>query len=99
MQERAKQAIEALRAAEPRLRTLGIVRAAVFGSQVRGEAGPDSDVDILIELDGRRMSVFDLVGIEREVSELIAGPVDVVAAEHLKPQLRSIVLSEAEYAF
>ena len=78
---------------------LGVVRAAVFGSQVRGEARPDSDLDILIELDGRRMSVFDLAGIEREVSELVPGDVDVVAAEHLKPQLRSIVLNEAEYAF
>ena len=81
------------------LRTLGVNHAAVFGSVATGENRAGSDVDILVELTPARRTVFDLVGIENAVSDLISGDVHVAIDDQLKPALRSSVLANAVYAF
>ena len=61
------QTMQRLRAAEGAIRQLGVRRLALFGSVVRGEARPDSDVDLLVEFDpgqksfDRFMTLFDLL--------------------------------------
>ena len=45
------EALETLRRSEPDLRARGVRRAAVFGSVARGDGRPDSDIDILVEID------------------------------------------------
>lgn len=82
-----------------RLRSLGVNHAAVFGSVATGENRADSDVDILVELIPARRTVFDLVGIENAVTDLIACDVHVAIEDQLKPALRSSVLVNAVYAF
>ena len=52
---------------------------AVFGSVARGEDGPRSDVDFLVEFDPGS-SLFDLVRLEVALSDLLGCPVDVVSA-------------------
>ncbi|MFL5254236.1 MAG: nucleotidyltransferase family protein [Rhodopila sp.] len=48
-----------------------VVHAALFGSRVRGDAGPDSDTDIMIDMDpGTRMSVYDYVGLQEYIASL-----------------------------
>ncbi|MFN2272857.1 MAG: nucleotidyltransferase family protein, partial [Anaerolineae bacterium] len=50
----------------------GIIGIGVFGSYVRGEQRPDSDLDILIELqDPPHLDLFDLVNLEYELSDLL----------------------------
>ena len=66
----------------------------VFGSVARGEDTESSDVDILVDLaDG--VGVVGLVGLERELSEILKRPVDVVPAAGLKPAVAERVANEA----
>jgi uncharacterized protein len=54
------EALETLRRSEPDLRARGVRRAAVFGSVARGESRPDSDIDIMVEIDPEaHLTVFD----------------------------------------
>jgi hypothetical protein len=72
----------------------------VFGSVARGEERPDSDIDILVEIDpDRHITVYDYVALKEYVSELFDGAVDVVSRNGLKPFIRPRVTAEAIYAF
>ena len=89
-----------LKALEPELRARGIASAAVFGSVVRGEARPDSDVDVLVHVDpARSFDLLDLVGVKNLLTDRLGRTVDVVEREALKPRIRDRVLSEAETIF
>jgi len=94
------EVIARLKEAEPALRARGIRHAAVFGSVARGEERPDSDIDILVDLDPEaQLTIYDYVGIKEYVSELFDGAVDVVSSGGLKPLIRPRVTAEAKYAF
>lgn len=57
----------------------GIVRLAVFGSALRDDFGPESDIDVLGDFDrSRRPSLLDVVEIENELSELLGRDVDML---------------------
>ena len=87
-----EQAIDTLRRAEPDLRSKGVLHAGLFGSVARGENRPDSDLDILIDLDpAARLTIFDYVGLKEFIASLFDSPVDVVDREGLKPYLRQPV--------
>jgi predicted nucleotidyltransferase len=96
-----RQAIlDRLRENQRQLRARGVLHAALFGSRARQDARPDSDTDILVELDpDRRLSVYEYVGLKEFVATLIDGPVDVVAREYLKTPLRAPTAADAIYAF
>jgi predicted nucleotidyltransferase len=95
-----KQAIDTLRQAEPDLKSRGVLHAGLFGSLARGENRPDSDVDVLVDLDPKaRLTVFDYVGIQEFIASLFDGPVDVVDREGLKPHLRQPVARDLVNAF
>jgi uncharacterized protein len=65
----------------------------LFGSVVRGEAGQDSDVDFLVQLDDDR-SLIDHIALIRELESLIGCRVDVVAEDALNQIIRDRVLAE-----
>jgi uncharacterized protein len=66
----------------------------IFGSVARGDAGPESDVDFLVELEPGR-TLFDLGGLLYELRELLGIPVDVVTEKGLREHVRPSVLKEA----
>jgi predicted nucleotidyltransferase len=66
----------------------------VFGSVARGDAGPSSDVDLLVDLEPER-SLLDLGGLLMDLSELLGVEVDVVTEASLNPRVRARVLAEA----
>lgn len=66
----------------------------VFGSQARGEGAPDSDLDILIDLEPGR-SLLDIVAIKQDLEDLLGCSVDVVTEASVSPYIREHVLSEA----
>ena len=73
------EALETLRRSEADLRARGVRWAAVFGSVARGVGRPDSDIDILVEIDlDARLTVFDYAGLKDYIGSLFDGPVDVV---------------------
>ena len=65
----------------------------VFGSVARGEAGPESDVDLLVEMEADR-SLLDLVGLGQDLEELLHRRVDVLTDESLHPGIRQQILAE-----
>ena len=74
----------------------GVKSLAVFGSVARGEAGPESDVDILVEFEGR--ATFDrYMGLKFFLEDLLGRRVDLVTRKALKPRLRPYVEQEAIY--
>lgn len=77
------------------LRQHGVKKAALFGSIVRGEATEESDVDLLIEFEGRK-SLLDLAGLKIELQELLRKKVDVITYKSLHPLLKEKILSEQE---
>ena len=92
--------IAMLRAHETELRSAGVVRISVFGSTVRGDRRPDSDIDLLAAFDeGKQLSLLDVVHIENQIGELLGGRVDLVEEGTLKPRVRTSVEAEAVRAF
>lgn len=83
-----------LRAHWPRLRERYRVRALwLFGSYVRGEQTPDSDLDVLADFD-QTTTLFEFVALENELSDLLGVKVDLVERSGLKPTLRPQVTKE-----
>lgn len=72
----------------------GIKAIQVFGSVARGDAGPASDLDLLVELAQDR-SYFDLFAFERAVAKLVGRRVEATTASGLHPRIRDRVLAEA----
>lgn len=68
-------------------RRYGARNLRVFGSTARGEAGPDSDVDLLIDLEPGR-TLLDLIGLRREAAELLGVDVDVATLDMLREPVR-----------
>jgi uncharacterized protein len=94
------EVLATLRAHERELKDAGVVRLSLFGSAARGDAGPDSDVDLLAAFDeNRRLSLLDVVGIELRLADLLGVPVDLSEEGTLKPRVEQTVKAEAVRAF
>jgi predicted nucleotidyltransferase len=92
--------IARLRANETELRARGVAHAALFGSRARGDARPDSDTDIMVEIDpDAHIGVWGYAGLKEYIAGLFDGPVDVVNREGLKPYVRPAATADAIYAF
>jgi len=72
----------------------GARNVRIFGSVARAEAGRDSDVDVLVDLEPGR-SLFDLGGLLMDLQDLLDCRVDVVTEQGLRPRIRERVLREA----
>lgn len=72
----------------------GARRVRVFGSRARGDARPDSDVDILVELE-RGRSALALGGLLMDLQELLGKKVEVVTPAALHPRIREKILQQA----
>ncbi len=66
----------------------------VFGSVARGEAGPESDIDFIVEMESDR-SLLDLGGLLYDLEQLLEMEVDVVTEKGLKARFKERVLAEA----
>jgi len=73
----------------------GAFRLRVFGSAARGEAGPESDIDLLVKMEEGR-SLLDLSALTQEMQDLLGVKVDVVSEDGLYWLLRRRILKEAK---
>ena len=74
-----------------------ITRLALFGSVLRDDFSPDSDVDVLVEFQPGHVPGLAFIGIEREFSRLLHGRrVDMVTPKFLNRRIRDQVLSSAK---
>ena len=72
----------------------GAQKVRVFGSVVRGDARPDSDIDFLVDMEGGR-SLLDLVKLSQDLEELLHRKVDVLTDGGLSPHLEQHIHAEA----
>ena len=94
---RRDEALRLLAEHRDELAAMGAGSLSLFGSVARDEAGPDSDVDILIDL-ARPLDLFDLGRIQVRLEEIFGERVDLVMTRALRPQLRDGILAEAIHA-
>jgi predicted nucleotidyltransferase len=88
--------METLRASREELRRdFGVEAMALFGSAARGDAGPQSDIDVLVDVP-KPISLFQLVALQLRLQEILSVPkVDVVLRDAIFPPLRAAILAEA----
>ena len=69
-----------------------VKRAYLFGSAARGEQTPDSDIDILVELDyAQGADYFRFLDMQEQLSQLLDTPVDLVSANGLSPFIKPYI--------
>lgn len=91
------EALERLRAAKPLLDRYGVARVGVFGSTARGEAGPDSDVDVLVEFALERHPGLDFFRLQDDLAEALNSEIDLVTPDGLHRLVKDRVLREVAY--
>jgi hypothetical protein len=79
---------------EAELRAMGVRSLAIFGSVARDQAGPTSDVDLLVEFD-RPVGYFHVFDVQDRLEALLGCKVDLVTRGGLRPEIRDGVLAEA----
>jgi hypothetical protein len=73
----------------PRLRALGITHLSLFGSMARGDAGPESDIDLLIETESAaKLGLFDLFDLREELGQRFGRPVSFAFRSQMRPWLQ-----------
>lgn len=77
-----------------------IIKPSLFGSSLRDDFTPESDVDILVEFDPEaRIGLIKLAGIENELSEMIVRKVDLNTPGFISKYYRDKVLAESEVQY
>lgn len=90
------EVMEMLRRNPTLLDKFSVRSLSVFGSVVRGEAGPGSDVDILVEFEpDADIGLFEFVELKDCLSDLLGAPVDLATPDALHPAMRDRILREA----
>jgi predicted nucleotidyltransferase len=93
--EERERVLEVLRRHEHELRARGLTRLALFGSTARGDLGPESDVDLLIEVDAAsRFGLFAFLDLKDNLAILLGRPVDLAFADAMRPRLRATALRD-----
>jgi len=95
-----EKVIETLRENRHRLAQFHVRSLSVFGSVVRGEAGPDSDIDILVEFEpDAHVGLFTFARLQRCLKEILGREVDLATPTALHKAMKKNILGEAVHAF
>ncbi len=71
-----------------------IRKAGIFGSYARGEENKDSDIDILIDVGGRKFSLLDLVSLEMELEKRMGKKIDLLTYAGINSHLKEYILKD-----
>jgi hypothetical protein len=81
-----------------RLKALGAKKIGLFGSFVRGEQRPDSDIDLLVEFEPGQKTFDNFIELSFFLEEVLQHRTELVTVESLSPYLGPYILREVEYA-
>jgi len=91
---RKEQAISIMRQHQAMLRRFHVASLSVFGSVARGEAGPESDIDLLVTFDDS-VGLFEFIRLRRHLEHALGCRVDLVTPDALRLEMREQILGEA----
>jgi predicted nucleotidyltransferase len=96
----ADEIVRSLQAHAAELRAAGIRHLSLFGSIARGEAGPESDIDLAVELDrSKHIGLFGLLALERRLIELLGRNVDLLPEPVEKKRLQANIDRDRRLVF
>ena len=81
-----------------RLAEFGVEQIGLFGSFVRGEASPESDIDLLVEMSKNRKTFRNFMALNYYLEELFGRRVELVTKQSLSPYIGPHILRTVEYA-
>ena len=96
MEHPEREILEQVESHRDQLQKLGVRRLGNFGSAVRGELTPESDLDFLVEFD--RKSFDRYMELKFYLEDLFGRSIDLVLTDAIKPQLRENILRDSIYA-
>jgi predicted nucleotidyltransferase len=79
------------------LRKLGVKKIGLFGSFVRGDQDPASDIDLLVEFDTGRKTFDSFMELSFFLEKILQHRIEVVTSESLSPYIGPYILKEVEY--
>ena len=88
-------AISRLKAHEAELRRLGVQHLWLFGSTARGDARPDSDIDLFFDHEWGKLSLFDIMEVQEVAARILGCDADVMTRGSLHPVLRDRIENSA----
>ncbi|MEK6917697.1 MAG: nucleotidyltransferase domain-containing protein [Nanoarchaeota archaeon] len=71
-----------------------VKRAGIFGSYARGEQKDNSDIDILVEIDDKEMSLLKFINFKNKLEEILKSKVDLVEYKLVRPEIKENIFSE-----
>lgn len=78
----------------PILKKNNVVRAGIFGSYARGKQKKSSDIDILVEIKDKKMSLLGFAGMKVKLEDALGKKIDLVEYNTIKPLIKKRVLDE-----
>jgi len=81
-----------------RLKDLDVKKVGIFGSFVRGEQTPESDIDLLVQFDPDKKNFDNFIHLSELLEDLLQRRVEIITTEALSPYIGPHILSEVEYA-
>jgi uncharacterized protein len=96
----SSELIEELKRLAPRLRAEVVTGLAIFGSRARGDHRPDSDLDVLIDVEkGRKFSLLDLIGVSHLIQDDLGIETNIVMARSLEDRFRNEIEADVRPVF
>ena len=80
------------------LKELGVKTVGLFGSFVRGEQTPESDIDLLVQFEPDKKNFDNFMHLSALLEDLLQRRVEIITTEALSPYIGPHILSEVEYA-
>jgi predicted nucleotidyltransferase len=93
----ASEIFKIIRQNKEKLSQLGVRQIGLFGSQVRGEASPKSDLDFLVEFVKGRKNYDNYIELCFFLEDLFSKKIDLLTLESLSPHLKEQILREVQY--
>jgi len=92
-----EEVLELIRSNQDKIRTFGVRKLGFFGSFVRREQKPESDIDLLVEFEQDKKSFDNFIQLAFFLEEILARRVELITSDALSPYIGPHIIREVEY--